>query len=131
MNAVTEFATRIRISPNPPVFDLPILVALEHGLFAKVGLDIDYSVNYADHDKLEKDVLKRQKEALFDSNAAPGVVRARRYGRHLPPRRSSLSIPSYSRPAISPVSQSVSTTLPDRIIRPSVCWKARFRKIKS
>ncbi len=35
MTAVTEFATKIRISPNPPVFDLPILVALEHGLFAR------------------------------------------------------------------------------------------------
>lgn len=70
MTAVTEFATKIRISPNPPVFDLPILVALEHGLFAKVGLDVDYSVKYADHDKLEKDVLKRQKEALFEAGAA-------------------------------------------------------------
>ena len=60
----------IRISPNPPVFDLPILVALEHGLFSKAGLNVDYSVKYADHDKLERDVLKRQKEALFEKGAA-------------------------------------------------------------
>lgn len=60
----------IRISPNPPVFDLPILVALEHDLFSKAGLNVDYSVKYADHDKLERDVLKRQKEALFEKGSA-------------------------------------------------------------
>jgi NitT/TauT family transport system substrate-binding protein len=60
----------IRVSPNPPVFDLPILVALEQGLFEKVGLDVRYSAKYADHDRLERDVLKRQKEALFESAAA-------------------------------------------------------------
>ncbi len=27
-------------------------------------------MKYADHDKLEKDVLKRQKEALFEAGAA-------------------------------------------------------------
>jgi NitT/TauT family transport system substrate-binding protein len=70
MAPITAFPTKIRISPNPPVFDLPILVAIEHGLFAKAGLDIDYSVKYADHDRVEKDVLKRQKEALFEAGAA-------------------------------------------------------------
>ncbi len=65
-----DLSTKIRISPNPPVFDLPILVALEHGLFAEAGLDVDYSAKYGDHDKLEKDVLKRQKEALFEAGAA-------------------------------------------------------------
>jgi NitT/TauT family transport system substrate-binding protein len=70
MAPITAFPTKIRISPNPPVFDLPILVAIEHGLFAKAGLDVDYSVKYADHDRIEKDVLKRQKEALFEAGAA-------------------------------------------------------------
>ncbi|MBV8925446.1 MAG: hypothetical protein JOZ74_08775 [Bradyrhizobium sp.] len=60
----------IRISPNPPVFDLPILVALEHGLFEKAGLNVDYAAKYSDHDALEKDVLKRQKEALFEQQSA-------------------------------------------------------------
>src|SRR5271168_1949298 len=60
----------IRISPNPPVFDLPILVALEHDLFEKAGLSVDYSVKYANHDKHERDVLKRQKEALFEQRSA-------------------------------------------------------------
>jgi NitT/TauT family transport system substrate-binding protein len=70
MASINLLSTKIRISPNPPVFDLPILVALEHGLFAKAGLDVDYSVKYADHDKLEHDVMKRQKEALFEQGAA-------------------------------------------------------------
>ncbi|WP_158807785.1 ABC transporter substrate-binding protein [Beijerinckia sp. L45] len=60
----------IRVSPNPPVFDLPIIVALEHGLFEKAGLDVRYSAKYADHDRVERDVLKRQKEALFDAGSA-------------------------------------------------------------
>lgn len=62
--------TVIRVSPNPPVFDLPIIVALEHGLFEKAGIDVRYSAKYADHDKREQDVLKRQKEALFKSDSA-------------------------------------------------------------
>lgn len=70
MPSIYDLSTKIRVSPNPPVFDLPILVALEHGLFTEAGLDVDYSVKYADHDKLEKDVLKRQKEALFEAGAA-------------------------------------------------------------
>ncbi len=70
MASINELVTKIRISPNPPVFDLPILVALEHGLFTKAGLDVDYSVKYSDHDRLEHDVLKRQKEALFESGSA-------------------------------------------------------------
>lgn len=70
MASIKNLNPKIRISPNPPVFDLPILVALEHDLFKKVGLDVDYSVKYADHDNREQDVLKRQKEALFEDGAA-------------------------------------------------------------
>jgi NitT/TauT family transport system substrate-binding protein len=70
MASISNLNPKIRISPNPPVFDLPILVALEHDLFKKAGLDVDYSVKYADHDKLEQDVLKRQKEALFEGGSA-------------------------------------------------------------
>ena len=51
MPSIKDLSTKIRVSPNPPVFDLPILVALEHGLFAKAGLDVDYSVKYVDHDE--------------------------------------------------------------------------------
>ena len=60
----------IRVSPNPPVFDLPIHVALEHGLFEKAGLDVRFSATYADHDSFERDVVKRQKENLFEVGKA-------------------------------------------------------------
>jgi len=63
----------IRISPNPSVFDLPLLVALEEKLFEKAGLDVQYAAQYSNHDPLEKDVLKRQKEALFDQKSADTV----------------------------------------------------------
>jgi NitT/TauT family transport system substrate-binding protein len=60
----------IRVSPNPAVFDLPVLVALEARLFETAGLDVRYSAQYRDHDPLERDVLKRQKEALFEQQSA-------------------------------------------------------------
>ena len=30
----------VRIAPNNPVFDLPVIVGIEEGLFAKAGLDV-------------------------------------------------------------------------------------------
>lgn len=60
----------IRVSPNPPVFDLPILVGREHGLFEKAGLDVQFSADYLDHDRVERDVIKRQKENLFEAGRA-------------------------------------------------------------
>ena len=60
----------IRVSPNPPVFDLPILVGREHGLFEKAGLDVQFSAAYLDHDRVERDVIKRQKENLFEAGRA-------------------------------------------------------------
>jgi NitT/TauT family transport system substrate-binding protein len=60
----------VRISPNPPVFDLPLLVGLEHGLFEKAGIDVRYVAAYGSHDPLEQEVLKRQKESLFEQQSA-------------------------------------------------------------
>jgi len=60
----------IRISPNPPIFDLPTYVALEKGFFAEAGLDVRFAADYFDHDTAERDVLKRQKEALFECGGA-------------------------------------------------------------
>ncbi|MBS7813666.1 ABC transporter substrate-binding protein [Roseococcus pinisoli] len=60
----------IRISPNPPIFDLPIFVAIEKGLFAEAGLDVRHVASYSDHDTSEREVLKRQKEALFERGKA-------------------------------------------------------------
>ncbi len=60
----------INVSPNPPVFDLPILVALEQGLFEKAGIDVRYTADYAEHNRLERDVLKRLKESHFTERRA-------------------------------------------------------------
>ena len=60
----------IRVSPNPAVFDLPLLVAIENKLFENAGLDVRYAATYDGHDPLEPDVLKRQKESLFEQKSA-------------------------------------------------------------
>ncbi len=65
--ATPKDSNEIRISPNPPVFDLPILVGIDEKLFEKHGVTLRYSANYADRDinPNEQDVLKRLKESLF------------------------------------------------------------------
>src|SRR5215813_5634777 len=67
-------ATRpgLRIAPNNPVFDLPVIVGIEGGLFAKAGLDVSFSATYADRekDRAEKPVLDRLKENLFECGSA-------------------------------------------------------------
>jgi len=62
----------IRIAPNPPVFDLPVLVALEEGLFAKHGVNLAYAAGYGDREKNphEQKPLHRLKESLFESGKA-------------------------------------------------------------
>ena len=36
----------VRIAPNNPVFDLPVLVGIKEGLFDKVGLDVSMSASH-------------------------------------------------------------------------------------
>jgi NitT/TauT family transport system substrate-binding protein len=62
----------VRIAPNNPVFDLPVIVGIEEGLFAKAGLDVSFSATYADREKdsAEKPVLGRLKEELFECGSA-------------------------------------------------------------
>ena len=64
----------IRISPNPPVFDLPVLVAREHKLFEKRGVNLSYAANYSDREQIENQnhpkPLVRLKESLFESGKA-------------------------------------------------------------
>ena len=36
----------VTISPNPPVFDLPVLVAQAEGLFAQAGIEVRFSAPY-------------------------------------------------------------------------------------
>lgn len=57
----------IRISANAPVFDLPVLVALEQGLFVQAGLNVVYSPN---RDSDAVDPLTRPKERAFEIRAA-------------------------------------------------------------
>ena len=67
-------ATRpvVRIAPNNPVFDLPVIVGIEEGLFARAGLDVSFSATYADRerDSAGKPVLSRLKESLFECGSA-------------------------------------------------------------
>lgn len=62
----------IRIAPNPPVFDLPVLVALEHGLFVKHGVNLTYAAGYSDREKNphEQQPLHRLKELLYEQGKA-------------------------------------------------------------
>ena len=62
----------VKVAPNNPVFDLPVIVAIEEGLFEKAGLDVSFSATYADREKdsAEKPVLSRLKEELFECGSA-------------------------------------------------------------
>jgi len=62
----------VRIAPNNPVFDLPVIVGIEEGLFADAGLDVRFSATYADREKdtALSPIMARLKENLFDSGSA-------------------------------------------------------------
>src|SRR3979490_1581900 len=62
----------VRIAPNNPVFDLPVIVGIEEGLFAKAGLDVSFSATYADRekDRRGRPIMSRLKEQLFDCGSA-------------------------------------------------------------
>jgi len=64
--------TAIRIAPNNPVFDLPVIVGIEEGLFARAELDVKFSGTYADRerDSAQTPVLSRLKEQLFECGSA-------------------------------------------------------------
>jgi NitT/TauT family transport system substrate-binding protein len=63
---------KVRIAPNNPVFDLPVIVGIEEGLFEKAGLDVAFSGTYADRerDKAQTPVLQRLKEEMFECGSA-------------------------------------------------------------
>src|SRR5260370_28698474 len=67
-------ATRpaVRIAPNNPVVDLPVIVGIEEGLFEKAGLDVHFSATYADREKdaVGKAIMTRLKEQQFDFGTA-------------------------------------------------------------
>ena len=62
----------IRIAPNNPVFDLPVIVGIEECLFEAAGLDVDFSATYAEReqDRAERPIMSRLKEQMFDRGSA-------------------------------------------------------------
>jgi NitT/TauT family transport system substrate-binding protein len=62
----------VKIAPNNPVFDLPVIVGIEEGLFAAAGLDVSFSATYADRerDHAQTPLMARLKENLFDCGSA-------------------------------------------------------------
>jgi len=71
MSPAQELPT-VRIAPNNPVFDLPVIVGIEEGLFAEAGLDVRFSATYADREKdsADRPIMSRLKEQLFDCGSA-------------------------------------------------------------
>jgi NitT/TauT family transport system substrate-binding protein len=69
---MNESLPTVRIAPNNPVFDLPVIVGIEEGLFARAGLDVRFSATYADREKDSADqpIMNRLKEQLFDCGSA-------------------------------------------------------------
>ena len=62
----------VRIAPTNPVFDLPVIVGIEEGLFEQAGLDVAFSATYADRerDQAASPIMARLKEQLFDTGSA-------------------------------------------------------------
>jgi NitT/TauT family transport system substrate-binding protein len=68
----TQEKPLVRVAPNNPVFDLPVIVAIEEGLFEAAGLDVRFSATYADRekDRAERPVMSRLKEQMFERGSA-------------------------------------------------------------
>jgi NitT/TauT family transport system substrate-binding protein len=65
-------SVKVRIAPNNPVFDLPVIVGIEEGLFARAGLDVSFTATYEDRerDTADKPVFQRLKEEMFECGSA-------------------------------------------------------------
>jgi NitT/TauT family transport system substrate-binding protein len=60
----------VSVSPNNPVFDLPIYVARDEGLFERAGIDVRFGAKYSQRNPSDADPFKRLKEALFEQGQA-------------------------------------------------------------
>src|SRR5882672_4364432 len=60
----------VSISPNNPVFDLPIYVARDEGLFEKAGIEVRYQAKYSQRNASDKEPFARLKESLFEQGKA-------------------------------------------------------------
>jgi len=87
----------VRIAPNNPVFDLPVLVAIEEGLFAEAGLEVSFSASYADR---ERDSA-RDDELVSDQVAV--IVRAQQKGNYTQEAEADDSHPEDERGGILPL----------------------------
>ena len=69
---MTTELTDIRIAPNNPIFDLPVIVGIEEGLFTQAGLNVEFVATYADREKdtPDKPYLSRLKENLLETGGA-------------------------------------------------------------
>src|SRR5205809_1135253 len=60
----------VNVSPNNPVFDLPIYVARDEGLFAKAGIEVRFQAKYSERRASDLDPFQRLKESLFEQGKA-------------------------------------------------------------
>ena len=60
----------VNISPNNPVFDLPIYVARDEGLFQRAGIEVRFQAKYSERRASDSDPFQRLKEALFEQGKA-------------------------------------------------------------
>jgi NitT/TauT family transport system substrate-binding protein len=70
--ASTAQRPAINIAPNNQVFDLPVIVGIEEGLFERAGLDVRFSATHADREKdgFDRAIMARLKENMFDCGSA-------------------------------------------------------------
>ena len=69
---MSELKPLVKIAPNNPVFDLPVLVGIEEKLFEKAGLNVQMSAPYEarEKDSSDRPIMARLKENLFDCGSA-------------------------------------------------------------
>ena len=60
----------VNVSPNNPVFDLPIYVARDEGIFAKAGIEVRFQAKYSERRASDADPFQRLKESLFEQGKA-------------------------------------------------------------
>ncbi len=60
----------VAVSPNNPVFDLPIYVARDEGLFEKAGIEVRFQAKYSQRNASDVDPFQRLKESLFEQGQA-------------------------------------------------------------
>src|SRR5882672_494879 len=60
----------VSVSPNNPVFDLPIYVARDEGLFERAGIEVRFGAKYSERNPSDADPFQRLKEALFEQGKA-------------------------------------------------------------